>query len=95
MLEKDTINEIDTSSEPYMSKMSSSEIEVDQDKVEVLLQELKVESTSVSKVLSSVSLNLIEKDLFDLIKISIKVKAVYEYNWEVFRKPSEVKIFII
>ena len=91
MLEKDTINEIDTSSEPYMSKMSSSEIEVDQDKVEVLLQELKVENTSVSKVLSSVSLNLIEKDLFDLIKISIKVKAVYEYTWDVYRKPSEVK----
>jgi hypothetical protein len=89
MLEKDSIDEINTSLEPKIPETSPDD-EIDQDKVEILFQELKVENTSVSTVLSS-NLDLREKDLFDLIKFSIKVKAVYDYEWEVYHKPSEVK----
>ena len=92
MLEKD-INEINTSSEPLASQTSSGSIDenIDQDKVEVLLQEFKAEYSSVSSLLSSSNSSLNEKDHFDVIKFSIKVKAVYHYSWEVYRKPSEIK----
>ena len=90
MLEKDT-NEINTSSSPLISQNSAENIDVDQEKVQVVLQELKAESTSVSSLLSLSSLTLNEKDVFDVIKFTIKVKAVYNYSWEVYRKPSEVK----
>ena len=90
MLEKDT-NEINTSSSPLISQDSTDNIEVDQDKVKIELEEFKAESTSVSSLLSSSSLTLNERDLFDVIKFTIKVKAVYNYKWEVYRKPSEVK----
>ena len=92
MLEKD-INEINTSSEPFGSKASSDSIDdnIDQDKVEVLLRDFKAEFTNVSSILSSSNVTLNQKDHFDIIKFSIKVKAVYHYSWEVYRKPSEIK----
>ena len=56
----------------------------------VELQEFKAEFTSVTNILTT-GPNLEDKDKFDLIKFTIKVKAVYEYEWEVYRKPSEIK----
>ena len=90
MLEKDTINEIDTSN-PLNERTSSENFDEDQDKIQVLIQDLKAEFTSVSQLLTSTSLTLHQKDHFDIIKFTIKVKAVYEYTWEVYRKPSEIK----
>ena len=92
MKEKDTINEINTS-DPLTSQSSTESIDdnIDQDKVQVLLQEFKAEFTSVSSILSSSNLTLNQKDHFDVVKFSIKVKAVYNYSWEVYRKPSEIK----
>ena len=91
MLEKD-INDIDTSN-PLHERTSSEGFDdnIDQDKIQVLLQDLKVEFTSVSQLLTSSSVTLHQKDHFDIIKLSIKVKAVYDYNWDVYRKPSEIK----
>ena len=56
-----------------------------------VLKELKVEYTKVEDILSSNAGNLSKKDKFDLFKISLKVNAVHDYQWEVYRKPSEVK----
>ena len=91
MQEKDTINEIDTSSNPLSERTSSENLDIDDDKIEVLLQDLKAEYTSASQILASSNVTLNQKDHFDVIKFSIKVKAVYDYKWEVYRKPSEVK----
>ena len=91
MKETNTTDEINTSS--GLSTQTSSDIDdnIDQDKVQILLQELKAEYTNVSSVLSSASLTLNARDHFDLVKFSIKVKAVYNYSWEVYRKPAEIK----
>ena len=91
MQEKDTINEIDTSSNPLSERTSSENLDIDDDKIEVLLQDLKAEYTSASQILASSNVTLNQKDHFDVIKFSIKVKAVYDYKWEVYRKPSEIK----
>ena len=69
----------------------SAEEQIDQDKVQVDLQEFRAEYTSVTNILDSGLDNLKDKDKFDIIKFSIKVKAVYIYEWEVYRKPSEIK----
>ena len=91
MKEADTTDEINTSS--GLTTQTSSDIDdnIDQEKVQVLLQELKAEYTSTSSVLSSASLTLNARDHFDIVKFSIKVKAVYNYSWEVYRKPAEIK----
>ena len=93
MLENEHINDINTSSS-FLDTQSSSEIgekDIDQDKVQVLLQDLKAEYSSSSSFLPSTNLILNEKDHFDVVKFSIKVKAVYNYSWEVYRKPLEIK----
>ena len=74
----------------FDSKDSSDE-QVDQDKLQVDLQELKVEYTNVTNILTKDLQNLRDKDKFDLIKFTIKVKAVYKYEWEFYRKPAEIK----
>ena len=93
MEEKDTINEINTSSNPFTTQSSTDSVDenIDQDQVKVLLQEFKAEFTNVESLLSASKTNLEEKDRFDIIKFTIKVKAVYNYSWEVYRKPSEIK----
>ena len=57
----------------------------------VVLKELKVEYSKVEDILSSNPGNLSKNDKFDIFKFSIKVNAVHDYQWEVYRKPSEVK----
>jgi len=57
----------------------------------VVLKDLKVEYTKVEDVLSSNLGNLSQKDKYDLIKFSIIVNAVHDYQWEFYRKPSEIK----
>ena len=74
---------------PFESK--ESEEQIDQDKVQVLLQEFKAETTTVTDILQNDAKDFREKDKFDVIKFTIKVKAVYNYSWEVYRKPSEIK----
>ena len=69
----------------------SFEEQVDQDKVQVILQDLKAEYTTVSAILEGDALNFREKDKFDVVKFTIKVKAVYNYTWEVYRKPADIK----
>jgi phospholipase D1/2 len=65
--------------------------QVDQDKVQVELQDLKAVYTSVTDILGSEASQFRDKDKFDVIKFTIKVKAVYNYQWDVFRKPSDIK----
>ena len=73
----------------YESKDSFDE--QDQDKVQVVLQDLKVEFSSVTQILTTDLDKLRDKDKFDVVIFSIKVKAVYNYEWNVYRKPSEIK----
>ena len=62
----------------------------DLDISQVILHGLEAEYTNVSKI-SKKTNELREKDIFDIIKFTIKIKANYDYSWEVYRKPSEVK----
>ena len=89
---KETTDEINTSS-PLTTQSSTDNIDdnIDQDKVQVLIQDFKAEYTNASAVLSSSNASLNEKDHFDIVKFSIKVKAVYDYSWEVYHKPAEIK----
>jgi phospholipase D1/2 len=82
------INTSDTPN-PFVSKDSTEE--QDQDKIQVLLQDFQAEYTNVTNILREVPQYFKDKDRFDVIKFTIKVKAVYKYSWEVYRKPSEVK----
>ena len=85
--------EIISTTDPFSTLESKESIDeqIDQDKVQVELQEFKAEYTSVMNVLTSNLDKLREKDKFDLVKFTIKVKAVYKYEWEVYRKPTEIK----
>ena len=57
----------------------SSEEQVDQDKIIVDLREFKAEYTNVTSILDTGLEDLREKDKFDVIKFTIKVKAVHNY----------------
>jgi len=90
----DSENIITTASQDneIIRKKSTEEVEeVDQDKVQVILEDIKAEFTSVSSVLSPTEQPLREKDLFDVIKFTIKLKAVHHYEWYLYRKPSDIK----
>ena len=80
----------DNRSESIHSSESSEE-QIEQDKVIVILEDFKAEYTNVENILPPDCYKLREKDKFDIIKFSIKVKAVYSYQWEVYRKPNEIK----
>ena len=91
-IENDNIISTSSKDDEIIRKKSTEEIEeVDQDKVQVIFQEIKAEFTSVASVLSPSEEILREKDLFDIIKFTIKVKAVHNYEWYVYRKPSDIK----
>ena len=66
-----------TNSNTFDSKDSLDE-QIDENEILVDLRGFKAEYTR-------------DKDKFDVIKFTIKVKAVHNYEWEVYRKPSEVK----
>jgi hypothetical protein len=65
--------------------------EIDQEKMKVTLKEVKCEYNSVTNFLPLGSVVLEEKDIFDVVKFTITVEAVYFYKWEVYRLPSEIK----
>ena len=89
---KDSDEIITTSSDiNNLESKDSIEEQVDQEKVQVNLQDFKAEYTSVTSILTEGAELFRDKDKFDVIKFSIKVKAVYDYTWEVYRKPNEVK----
>ena len=80
----------DTRSDSFHTSDSTEE-QIDQDKVIVSLVDLKAEYTNVINILPPDCYPLRDKDKFDLIKFTIKVNAVYSYEWEVYHKPIEVK----
>ena len=93
-IKKENDNIIQTSSSDNIDfdKKSSSDLEeVDQDKLQVILKDIKAEYTSVAEILSPAEVELQDKDLFDVIKFTIKVEAVDTYTWVVYHKPGEIK----
>ena len=93
LIESQNSGEIITTSSKINTLESKDSIEEqeDQDKVQVILQYFKAEYTSVTSILTEGIEGFRDKDKFDVIKFSIKVKAVYDYTWEVYRKPNEIK----
>ena len=75
----------------YSLHSQESEEQIDQDKVVVKLEDFKAEYTNVINILPKDCYPLREKDKFDIIKFTIKIKAVYTYQWEVYRRPNEIK----
>ena len=84
-------NDINTSSTPFGYSNSSDNFNEQVNQVEVLLQDLKAEIISASTILSSSNIILNEKDRINLVKFTLKVKAEYNYTWEVYRQYAEVK----
>ena len=91
MLERD--DEINTFSQPLITRQFSENIEesIDQDNIQVLLKISKQNILMFLLFYLSFQLTLNEKDYFDIVKFSIKVKAVYDYSWVVYRLPFEIK----
>ena len=88
-------NIIKTSSDDLgLKRDSSADIEeVDQDKIQIKDIDIKAEYTSVSALLPPGSADdLQQKDYFEVIKFTIKLSAVHDYKWEVYHRPSEIKI---
>ena len=83
---------INTNSNSYpLETKDSFDEQIDQEKMIVSLEELKADYTTVSAILAGDALNFREKDKFDIVKFTIKVKAVYDYTWEVYQKPADIK----
>ena len=83
---------INTNSNSYpLETKDSFDEQIDQEKMIVSLEELKADYTTVSAILEGDALNFREKDKFDIVKFTIKVKAVYDYTWEVYQKPADIK----
>ena len=81
----------DKRSDSLHSEDIITEEQIDQDKVIVSLEDFKAEYTNVVNILPPDCYPLREKDKFDLIKFTIKIKAVFSYEWVVYRKPIEIK----
>ena len=68
-----------SNSYPLEIKVSFDE-QIDQEQMIVLLQELKADYTTVLTILAGDAFNFREKDKFDIVKFTIKIKAVYDYT---------------
>ena len=75
----------------FKSQSSNDVEEVDPEKMKVEIEDIKAEFTNVARILSESEINLEERDLFDVVKFTIKVKAVVNYTWYVYRRPYEIK----
>ena len=87
-------NIIKTSTEDNLDFSSKSSLEykgVDQETIQIKVIDIKVEYTSVAAVLSPTEDILREKDLYDIVKFTIKLEAVHQYKWEVYHKPAEIR----
>ena len=90
--EEDNIISTSNQDNPDYQSSSSAEIEeVDQDKIEIKDIDIKAEYTNVSSVLSPITTNLRDKDLFEVVKFTIKLEAVHQYIWDIYHKPSEIR----
>ena len=94
--------DINTESDNIIKKTSSDDIdfehkesvdveEVDQDKLEVKLKDIKAEYNSVTKYLPLGSVVLEERDIFDVVKFTLIVEAQSTYKWDVYHRPSEIR----
>ena len=70
---------------------SDEEIQIEQEKVKMDLLNLDVSLTNAADVLRT--MNISDKDNYQLIKFKIRVRAVYTYKWEVLHIPSDIKKF--
>ena len=72
---------INTNSNSYpLETKDSFDEQIDQEKMIVSLEEHKADYTTVSAILAGDALNFREKDKFDIVKFTIKIKAVYDYT---------------
>ena len=76
-------------SEDLIKTESNDEIQIEQDKVKMDLLNLDISLTNAADVLRT--MNISDKDNYQLIKFKIRVRAVYTYKWEVLHQPSDIK----
>ena len=88
--EDNIINTTNQDNPDYQSGSSGEIEEMDQDKIQIKDIDIKAEYTNVSSVLSHPA-TLRDKDLFEVIKFTIKLEAVHKYIWDVYHKPSEIR----
>ena len=90
--ENNLLNSAKDDKDKFASKDSLElEDEVDQDQIQIKDIDIKAEYTSVSSVLPPGEDILREKDIFDLVKFTIKLEAVHKYTWEVYHKPADIR----
>ena len=90
--EEDNIIKTSSNDNTDLSSKSSLEIdEVDQDQIQIKDIDIKAEYTSVSSILPPGDDILREKDIFDVVKFTIKLEAVHKYSWEVYHKPADIR----
>ena len=90
--EEDNIIKTSSNDDTDLSSKSSLEVEeVDQDKIQIKDIDIKAEYTNVSSILPPGDDILREKDIFDVVKFTIKLEAVHKYSWEVYHKPDDIR----
>ena len=68
---------------------SNEEVQIEQDKVKMDLLNLDLSTTNAADVLRT--LDISDRDNYQLIKFQIRVRAVYIYKWEVLHVPNDIK----
>ena len=56
-----------------------------------IIEVLKAEYTNVANIMAKDLEQFKNKDIYDIIKFTIKLKVEHLYEWEVYHKPSEIK----
>ena len=85
------IKKSNSDDEDYERKESEDVEEVDQDKLVVKLLDIKAEYSSNTKYIQLESVDMQEKDIFDVVKFTIIVDAQSTYKWDVYRRPFEIR----
>ena len=76
-------------SEDLIKTESNDEIQIEQDKVKMDLLNLDISLTNAADVLHTMDIS--DRDNYQLIKFQIRVRAVYIYKWEVLHIPLDIK----
>ena len=76
-------------SEDLIKTESNDEIQIEQDKVKMDLLNLDITLTNAADVLHTMDIS--DRDNYQLIKFQIRVRAVYIYKWVIHHRPEDIK----
>ena len=76
-------------------KNETNDIEKNEKKNEnnngLIIEEFKAEYTNVADIITKDLEQFENKDKYNIIKFTIKLRVIYLYEWEVYHKPSKIK----